>query len=58
MSAKLSKCQLYQNKIHCLSHIILEEGIYIDLENIEAIMSWITPKNVIDVRYFMGLDKY
>ena len=29
-----------------------------DLENIEAIMNWPTPRNVTDVRYFMGLATY
>jgi len=35
--AKLSKCSFYQEKIHYLGHIILEEGIVVYLENIEAI---------------------
>ena len=29
-----------------------------DPRNIEAIMDWPTPKNVIDVRYFMGITGY
>ena len=29
-----------------------------DLENIEAIMNWPTPRNVTDVRSFMGLAGY
>ena len=29
-----------------------------DLDNIEAIMNWPTPRNVIDVRSFMGLAGY
>jgi hypothetical protein len=35
--AKLSKCSFYHNKIHYLGHIISEEGITVDPENIEAI---------------------
>jgi hypothetical protein len=38
--AKLSKCSFYQNKIHYLGHIISEEGIVVDPENIEAIKGW------------------
>jgi hypothetical protein len=56
--AKLRKCDFYQKKIHYLGHIILEEGIYVDPKKIEAIMNWPTPKNVMDVRYFMGLVSY
>jgi hypothetical protein len=56
--AKLRKCSFYQNQIHYLGHIISEEGIRVDTENIEAIKGWKTPKNVIEVRSFMGLDGY
>ena len=35
-----------------------EEGILVDPENIEAIMNWLTPRNVTDVRSFMGLAGY
>jgi hypothetical protein len=41
-----------------LGHIILEQGIAVDLDNIESIKGWKTPRNVSDVRYFMGLDGY
>ena len=56
--AKLSKCSFYQNRIHYLGHIISEEGIAVDPENIEATKGWIAPKNVTEVRSFMGLASY
>jgi hypothetical protein len=56
--AKLRKCSFYQNIIHYLGHIISEEGIVVDPEKIEAIKGWKTPKNVIEVRSFMGLSNY
>jgi hypothetical protein len=56
--AKLSKCYFYQKKIHYLGHIISERGITVDPENIEAIRGWPTPKNVSNVRSFMGLAGY
>jgi hypothetical protein len=56
--AKSSKCSFYQKKIHYLGHIISEKCIAVDPENIEAIRGWPTPKNVSDVRYFMGLASY
>ena len=55
MYAKLSKCDFYGDRIKYFSHIISEEGIYVDPEKIEAIMNWPTPRNVTDVRTFMGL---
>ena len=56
--AKLSKCDFYKDKIHYLGHIISKEGIYVDPENIEAIMNWPTPINVTYGRPFMGLAGY
>ena len=56
--SKLSKCYFYQKKIHYLGHIISEEGLEVDPEKIEAIRVWPTPRNVSDVRYFMGLVGY
>ena len=58
MYAKLSKCDFSKDRIYYLGHIISEEGISVDLENIEAIMNWPTPRNVIDVIFFMGLEGY
>jgi hypothetical protein len=41
-----------------LGHIISEEGIEVDTENIRAIEGWKTPRNVLEVRPFMGLAGY
>ena len=51
--AKSRKCDFYKDWIHYLGHIISYEGISVDPEKREAIMNWPTPRNVIDVRYFM-----
>ena len=53
--ANLSKCDFYKIRIHYLGHIISNEGISIDPEKSEAIMNWPTPRNVKNVRYFMGI---
>ena len=57
MYAKLRKCDFYKY-IHYLGHIILDEGISMDPEKIEAIMNWPTPRNVIDVRSLSKLVEY
>ena len=56
--AKLSKYDFYRDRIQYLCHIISEEGIYVDPNKIEAIMNWPSPRNVTDVRSFMGLAGY
>ena len=35
---KLSKCSFFQKEVHYLGHIILGEGILVDLEKVKAIM--------------------
>ena len=42
--AKLNKCDFYQDRIHYLGNIISDEGISVDPEEIEAIMSCPTPR--------------
>jgi hypothetical protein len=56
--AKLSKCSFYQKQIHYLGHIISKDGIVVDPEKIEAIRKWSMPRNVTEVREFMGLVGY
>jgi hypothetical protein len=40
-----------------LDHRISEEGITVDPKNIKSIEGWTTLRNVIEVRYFMGLAR-
>ncbi len=58
MYAKLSKCSFFQNEVHYLGHVVSKEGIAVDLEKTRAIMEWVVPKSVDEVRYFMGLSGY
>ena len=54
----LSKCDFYRDRIQYLGHIISEEGISVDPKKIESIMNWPTPRNVTNIRSFMGLVGY
>jgi hypothetical protein len=56
--SKLSKCSFYQKQIHYLGHIISKDGITVNPEKIEAIREWSMPKNVTEVKSFMGLVGY
>lgn len=55
---KFSKCDFYKDQIQYLGHIITKEGIVVDPEKIKTIMEWPTPKDVADIRSFMGLAGY
>jgi hypothetical protein len=56
--AKFIKCVFSQKQVHYLGHVITEEGVEVDPKKIKAIMDWPTPKEVIDIRSFMGLARY
>jgi len=56
--AKLNKCIFFQTKVHYLGNVVSKEGIAVDREKIRAIMEWVAPKNVDEVRSFMGLAGY
>jgi hypothetical protein len=56
--ANFSKCDFFQKQVHYLGHVIYEEGVAIDPDKIESIMDWPTPKDVSDIRSFIGLAGY
>ena len=56
--AKFSKCDFFKNKIQYLGHVITKEGISVYLEKIQVIEKWLVPKDVTDVRSFMGITRY
>ena len=41
-----------------LGHIVFAEGIRVDPVKIGAVMNWKPPRNVIEVRSFLGLAGY
>ena len=56
--AKFSKCDFFMEEIQYLGHVITKEGIAVDPEKIRTIMEWPVPKDVADIRSFMGLAGY
>ena len=56
--AKLSKCEFWLNEVYFLEHIVSKEGIRVDLKKIEVVVEWKPPRNVTEVRSFLGLAGY
>ena len=56
--AKFSKCDFFKDEIQYLGHVVTKEGISMDPEKIRAIEDWPVPKDVTDVRSFMGITSY
>jgi hypothetical protein len=56
--AKFNKCDFFKKEIQYLGHVISVEGVAVDPAKIKEIMDWPAPRNVTEVRSFMGLDGY
>ena len=55
---KLSKCEFWLNEVSFLGHIVIKEGIRVDPKKLEVVVEWKPPRNVIEVRSFLGLAGY
>ena len=56
--SKFSKCVFFKDKIQYLGHDVSKDGISIDPDKIKAITKWLVPKNVTNLRSFMGIISY
>ena len=45
--AKFNKCEFWLTKVRFLGHVVSASGVSVDLEKVEAVMSWERPKSVI-----------
>lgn len=53
--AQPSKCSFWRREIQFLGHVISEAGIAVDPAKISVIKEWPIPKDVSEVRSFLGL---
>ena len=56
--AKLSKCDVWLSEVTFLGHVISAKGVMVDSSKIESVQAWEPPKNVKEVRSFLGLAGY
>ncbi|KAL4291313.1 hypothetical protein GQ457_14G016130 [Hibiscus cannabinus] len=56
--AKFSKCEFWLSKVAFHCHIISAKGIMVDPKNVQIIFGWRSPRNVSEVRSFLGLAGY
>ena len=52
------KCNLFQEEVSYLGHVVSKEGVGTDPEKTRAIESWPEPKNVSQLRSFLGTCSY
>ncbi|KAA3465938.1 DNA/RNA polymerases superfamily protein [Gossypium australe] len=56
--AKFSKCKFWLRAVGFIGHIVSAEGIGVDPSKISTIVNWKPPKNVSEVKSFLGLAGY
>ena len=58
LKLKASKCQLFREEVRFLGHIISKRGIAADPEKVKVVASWPRPRDLHEVRSFLGLASY
>lgn len=53
-----SKCHLFQRRVSFLGHVISEKGIEMQEEKISVVRDWPVPRNITELRSFLGLCSY
>ncbi|KAA3473175.1 DNA/RNA polymerase superfamily protein [Gossypium australe] len=53
--AKFSKCEFWLREVRFLGHIVIAEGIRVDLSKISTVVDWKPLRNVSEVRSFLGI---
>jgi hypothetical protein len=53
-----SKCEFWLSEVKFLGHVISQGGVAVDQSKVEAVQNWTRPKNVSEVRSFLGLAGY
>ena len=58
LKLKPTKCDLFQQHINYLGHVISKEGVSTDPDKIKAVTEWPQPTTVTEVRSFLGFMSY
>lgn len=53
--AKASKCEFFKTEVEFLGHRIGANGLSVSQDKVQAVKEWPVPKNITDVRAFLGL---
>lgn len=58
LKLSIEKCTFFQSSVRYLGHVVFKNGVETDPDKIEALQSWPVPKNLKELRSFLGFDGY
>ena len=58
LKLKPKKCQLFQQEVTFLGHVVNKDGVKPNPENVSKILNWPIPRNVTEVRQILGMASY
>ena len=58
LKLKPSKCKLFCTRVKFLGHVVSSQGTEPDPEKVACIVGWPVPRNVSELRSFLGLSSY
>ena len=58
LKLKPRKCHLFESEVTFLGHVLSQDGLRPNPDNIQKLMDWPVPGNVTEVRGFLGLGNY
>jgi hypothetical protein len=56
--AKFSKCDFWLKEVSFLGHVIADGGIVVDPRKVQDVLNWEPPRNISEIRSFLGLASY
>lgn len=58
LKLSLEKCKFFQTSVKYLGHIVSRDGVETDPQKIEALKTWPSPRNLKELRSFLGFAGY
>jgi len=58
LKVHMKKCSLFQRRVNFLGHVLTKTGIEVQPQKVEAVNNWPTPRNLTELRSFVGLCSY